>query len=260
MMDRQSKKERYRNSLFKLADSGKFIPGIYNYCDRWCERCTMTAKCLNYAHGQAMNEEAGDTETNDINNEKFWESISLSFEVTLDMIYEEAKQRGIDLDSLPKVERKKPEKKPVEIIAGQYSHKMFKWLKENRKILEQKAEELLVVGNSGENALKFADAWNVVQWYCVFISAKVHRAHFDLDDRLEDKNDEYSVYSDNLGSAKIALIAIDRSMAALSVMYPLMPANEDDYLQFLAVLSQIKKLMLGTFPDAMAFKRPGFDD
>ena len=23
-----------------------FIPGIYNYCDRWCERCSMTTSCL----------------------------------------------------------------------------------------------------------------------------------------------------------------------------------------------------------------------
>jgi hypothetical protein len=42
-MDMQSKKERYKISLLSLAESGKYIPGIYNYCDRWCERCTMTA-------------------------------------------------------------------------------------------------------------------------------------------------------------------------------------------------------------------------
>jgi hypothetical protein len=39
-----------------------------------------------------------------------------------------------------------------------------------------------------------------------------------------------------------------------------MPENEDDYLNFLSQLSQIKKLMLETFPTAMDFKRPGFDD
>ncbi len=26
-----------------------FIPGIYNYCDRWCERCPFTDRCMNYA-------------------------------------------------------------------------------------------------------------------------------------------------------------------------------------------------------------------
>jgi hypothetical protein len=108
-MNMSSRKERYKNSLLALVGSGKFIPGIYNYCDRWYERCTMTAKCLTFAQELAAKEEATDPETNDINNEKFWESISLSFRVTLELLQEEAKRRGIDLDNLPEVERKKPE-------------------------------------------------------------------------------------------------------------------------------------------------------
>jgi len=259
-MDTQSKKERYKNSLLHLAQSGKYIPGIYNYCDRWCERCTMTAKCLTYAQEQATKEEATDPETNDISNEKFWESMHLSFQVTLELLYEDARRRGINLDNLPEVERKKPEKKPVEKMADQYSKKMMKWLTKNRENLEQKAQQLLLVSNSEENALKFADAWEVVQWYSVFISAKIHRAHFDLDERLEGEEDEYNLFSDNLGSAKIALIAIDRTLAALTALYTVMPDKEDEFLDFLARLSQIKKMMLETFPGAMAFKRPGFDN
>ncbi len=80
--------------------------GINNYCDRWCERCTMTDKCLPHAQEQAIKEEATDLETNDIHNEKFWESIHLSFQVTLELLHEEAKRQGIDLDNLPEVERK----------------------------------------------------------------------------------------------------------------------------------------------------------
>ena len=30
-----------------MAD--QFIPGIYNYCDRWCERCPLTARCRVFA-------------------------------------------------------------------------------------------------------------------------------------------------------------------------------------------------------------------
>jgi hypothetical protein len=35
-----------RHGLLKLASDPKFIPGIYNYCDRWCERCRFTSRCL----------------------------------------------------------------------------------------------------------------------------------------------------------------------------------------------------------------------
>ncbi len=255
----ESKKDKYKKSLIDLAQSGKFIPGIYNYCDRWCERCTMSSKCLNYAHEQAMKEEATDPETNDISNEKFWESLRMSFEVTHELIAEDAKRLGIDLDNLPDIEVKEPKKKPVEIIAEDYSKKIYKWLTANNDKLKQKAEQLLLVNPDDETALKFADAWEVVQWYSVFISAKVHRAHFDLDERLEDEEDEYNVFSDNLGSAKIAIIGINRSMEALSAMYSHMPEDEDVYLGYLSQLSKIRKLMFETFPDVMEFKRPGFD-
>jgi hypothetical protein len=136
---------------------------------------------------------------------------------------------------------------------------MLRWLQANNEILKSKAEQLLLINNNEKPALKFADAWEVAQWYSVFISAKVHRSHFELEERLADPEDEYDLMSDNLGSAKIALIAIDRSIAALSAMYSAMPENEDDYLKFLAMLSHMKKLMLETFPGAMDFKRPGFD-
>lgn len=256
----QSKKERYKNTLLDLAQSGKFIPGIYNYCDRWCERCTMSSKCLNYAQEKAMNEQATDPETNDINNEKFWESLRLSFQVTFELIEEDAKRFGIDLNNLPDVEIKEPKKYLVETLAKKYSTKIFKWLQANNDRLKQKAEQLLLINENDDLALNFADAWEVVQWYSVFVSAKVHRAHFELDERIDEVEDEYDLMSDNLGSAKIAIIAIDRSMDALSAMYSVMPEDEDEYLGFLSQLFKIKKLMLETFPDVMRFKRPGFDE
>ena len=256
----ESRKDKYKRTLIDLAHSGKFIPGIYNYCDRWCERCTMTSKCLNYAHEQAMKEEATDPETNDINNEKFWESLRMSFQVTRELIEEDAKRLGIDLENLPEVEYKEPEKKQVEILAEKYSLKIHNWLSTNNKRLKQKTRQLLVISTTNKNALLFADAWEVVQWYSVFIAAKVHRAHFDLDERIDEEEDEFSPLSDNFGSAKIAIIAIDRSMEALSAMYSVMPEDEDHFLEFLAQLSKIKKIMLDTFPNVMEFKRPGFDE
>ncbi len=31
----------------------RFITGIYNYCDYWCERCAFTRRCRNYASDRA---------------------------------------------------------------------------------------------------------------------------------------------------------------------------------------------------------------
>ena len=38
---------RTRN-LIDLTDNPNLISGIHNYCDRWCERCPLTARCLVY--------------------------------------------------------------------------------------------------------------------------------------------------------------------------------------------------------------------
>jgi len=62
-----------KEDLKRLAENPDFISGIYNYCDRWCERCPFTARCLNYALGRANHPDAA---SRDIHNERFWEQIS----------------------------------------------------------------------------------------------------------------------------------------------------------------------------------------
>ena len=43
-MEMMNKEEMLRN-----AEDPKYISGIYNYCDRWCERCRFTSRCLNHS-------------------------------------------------------------------------------------------------------------------------------------------------------------------------------------------------------------------
>lgn len=36
----------------------RFISGIYNYCDYWCERCAFTRRCRNFAMGDEIERQA----------------------------------------------------------------------------------------------------------------------------------------------------------------------------------------------------------
>ena len=83
--------------LKELAQDKRFISGIYNTCDRWCERCPQTSRCLNYAMAE---EEFADPETQDIRNEAFWIKLSETFKATHDLVKEMAASEGIDLDAL----------------------------------------------------------------------------------------------------------------------------------------------------------------
>ena len=44
--------EMDKEKLKKLLKDERLIPGIYNYCDRWCERCSFTSRCLNFASSE----------------------------------------------------------------------------------------------------------------------------------------------------------------------------------------------------------------
>ncbi|MCK3685969.1 hypothetical protein [Maribellus sp. YY47] len=253
-----SKKERYKRTMLDLAKNEDLVSGIYNYCDRWCERCTKTRKCLTYLHEQEMKEGA-DAQNSDDENQHFWEQIRLAWEVTMELIEEDADRLGIDLNNVPEIELPEHIETPLEVRAKDYGFKMHDWLEKNREYIAEKAEQLVMIADEAL-IVKYKDALEVLQWYYFFIGTKVHRAHLDLEERQNDPEDEYSVYSDNLGSAKIAIIAIERSMDALSVFYDDFKEREDDILGFLAELSSLKKQLLKTFPGVMDFKRPGFDD
>ena len=89
-----------RDRLKKLAADERFIPGIYNYCDRWCERCPQTLRCLNFSLSE---EEFSDPETRDIRNEAFWRKLSGILQEALELLREAGKKWGIDLETLDSV-------------------------------------------------------------------------------------------------------------------------------------------------------------
>lgn len=65
-----------------------FIPGIYNYCDRWCERCAFTNRCRSYAREEEENK-----------NEKNWtEQVSSNLQQAIEMLEEFAQEMDVDPD------------------------------------------------------------------------------------------------------------------------------------------------------------------
>ena len=99
-------------------------------------------------------------------------------------------------------------------------------------------------------------AADVIGWYSLFITVKIHRATLESYDFDDEEPDRY----DKNGLAKIALIAVSRSREAFAFIYNQLHIQEDEILKFLADLSRIQKLLNKAFLEAMNFKRPGFDD
>ncbi len=62
----------------RITSEDNFIPGIFNYCDRWCERCMYTHRCRVYVTEKELTE-AYEAEKrykkSREENQKFWEQI-----------------------------------------------------------------------------------------------------------------------------------------------------------------------------------------
>jgi hypothetical protein len=77
---------------------------------------------------------------------------------------------------------------------------------------------------------------------------------------LEETSEDFEEFpKDSDGSAKVALIAIDRSIAAWGQMREHFPQRRDDILDILVHLDRLRRKTETLFPDARAFVRPGFD-
>jgi hypothetical protein len=257
--------------IFKLAGDPRFIPGIYNYCDRWCERCSFTSRCLTYAIDA---EDSNDPSTRDLNNKIFWEKLHAIFRKTAEMLNELAEQIGIDLTSLGKeslsesVSYQIDEADNHELIRAsrQYIQMVDKWFELEYSLFEQKEDEfnsLLKIGMDeteihGE-ADSIRDAVEVIRWYQHQIYLKLKRA-LTRDDSINEELEDLIFERDSTGSAKVALIGIDRSIGAWGKLHEHFPERTDSILDILVHVDRLRRRVEQLFPQARHFKRPGFEE
>ena len=103
------------------------------------------------------------------------------------------------------------------------------------------------------------EAMEVIRWYQHQIDVKLMRAVQGLiEDRAEALDDEFAKDSD--GSAKVALIGMDRSIAAWGEVRGFFPLQGDLALRPMIRLETLRRKVEQTFVHARDFIRPGFDE
>lgn len=247
------------------------IPLIHNYCDRWCKRCTMTSRCDVYE----MEQEEGEIPplNKDEDNEEFWKHMLEPLIAMHQMVRQMCIERGIDPDDIgyEEYEREKEAVKkeanslPCVRLAREYSEKVREWDKATRDLFKKKEEELISLAIQdlpGRNVLQevedIKDAYEVIMWFQYFIYVKIMRA---VDGKIRGVPEIIAdMPQDYDGSAKIALIAIERSKAAWIRFLNHFPEKEDETITLLAMLEKAEKGLEQYFPEARAFIRPGFDE
>lgn len=263
------------DDLFEMAENPNNIEGIFNYCDRWCERCPFTSRCLNFAMGQAQDP---DGKMHDLDNAKFWKGMEDIFKLTVEVIQRVAEEEGIDLtqtmtpeeeadyEAREEAHRLWADNHPCTVAAKIYADMADAWLGDSIEAFQAKEAELndlvrlnVAPEKAEEQAATIVDAVEVIRWYQLFIQVKLMRALQGQLDEADDPEFWEEFPKDSNGSAKIALVAADRSISAWGVLLRRFPDDETTFLEILAQLDRTRRLVEKQFPDARAFERPGFD-
>ena len=252
-----------RRSLTELASNPDLISGIYNYCDRWCERCPLTTRCLVYATEQVNHHES--PENQDTRNEAFWRQLGAVLLETQPKITEWANEAGIDLNQVPE-ENPNTRKRRRQLVdqhslarAGKkYANAASDWFREFDQNIE--LSDLRATDTEREQTERFEDAREVIQWYQYQIAVKIIRALSCRSDGWEDNPELADFPKDSDGSAKVALIGIERSIAGWRLVQLSVPERSGSIVPLILQLERLRKRVEKSFPDAREFIRPGFDE
>jgi hypothetical protein len=211
-----------------------FIVGIYNYCDRWCDTCPFTSRCrvfTDMAEGEAAIDPAMHEIAAPLWMTKLVEGINA------------AAMGALTPEDVPRFRPRAiaPEYQGIRHRADAYCDDAHVWLQ--RRGLD-----------AGKDP---ADPITVIRWLYTVIPPKVVRALKGLANLTAD---ERQWPADPDGSAKVALIAIDRSHSALRQMVERRQVPDAEVRHLIAHLVWLGSALEQVFPRARAFVRPAFDE
>ena len=248
--------------LTELARNSDFISGIYNYCDRWCEKCPFTARCLVYASDDE--DQDPDPQSRDINNAAFWRKLEAIFRETREMIAKWAEEACVDLNETDKASstrreerRTKAAQDSLALAAKKYAFAVDGWFRACDEIIE--VHDGPGFESELEETERILESREVINWYQYQIAVKIMRA---LSSRHNENRweGEDNFGNDSDGSAKVALIGIDRSVSAWRLMQIAIPEQNESIVPLILSLEGLRQSVERRFPNARGFIRPGFDE
>lgn len=255
-----------RKNLTELVSNSDLIPGIYNYCDRWCERCQFRERCLVFATENEDTEHL--SEGWDSKNRAFWNKLAQAFDEAQLMLAglmpptnrnsQSAKSEKTKIKNARQT--RSVEKHQLTHAGRDYAAAATEWFSE---LAETMASREVGCGEvSTKESETFLEATEVIQWYQYQIAVKVLRA---LSSRAREGScDEFaspdSELKDSDGSAKVALVGIDRSISAWRLIQIALPESSATVMPLLLQLHRLRSQVEAEFPLARDFVRPGFDE
>jgi hypothetical protein len=220
------------------------IEFISEYCDRWCERCAFTTRCAAYAVEAALGM-CGDLKE------------ALQLAVGVPMAVGDSRPPGEFEFIKPTAEEQHAFEAAIDAHARQIKDAPLTKQAMEIAIAEHRwLHDHAAIRDSADAAVREAIA--VISRNSVLIGGKLARTLHGRDwVKTEEARDDDPIQNDWNGSAKVALISIERSKSAWDMI-----AHATGDVAATELASSLGALRAGVeaaFPFARLFVRPGFD-
>lgn len=207
----------YRKPTFYLAP--------YNYCDRWCERCTIDkTKCEIYQ--MEMNDrlhhiaDGVDPDAPEV----VAADIGKNFSAALALLHEKAKEMGIDLDKVEIPPEEKPKRRPEDDPRVARCWSIGKGISE---FIDEHRADLV---------RDFREPYEILAFYRFQPGAKFARIQ-----RFEEEDDDARMVANSILSMQIAHKGLVAMLQALLAILEKRPAWRDGVLDTMARLQAVAK-------------------
>jgi hypothetical protein len=218
-----------------------YIPGVFNYCDRWCEACRLSDRCMLNAMEARIREGAPLRLPSPVQHEAsagVFAGDSDPGDISPAQIARAAARARRD-DGAARND-------PLSIQSAGYAQLAFELL---HGADDQPGPGPAASGPSSPHA--------VIEHFALFIGGKVFRAVSGARNEDEDPADPQR---DANGSAKAAILGVERSLAAWREFEVHDERRAQAVRALTAILQELRTGLEERFPQALLFLRPGFDD
>jgi hypothetical protein len=237
--------------IFEIMNANR-IDFISSYCDRWCERCSFTSRCSLFAvqTAIAMCGDVADGIELAVGrppDEPHAHHSSALFQ-RIDDLEDSAMTRAerLEFDGREQDLNSRVDDTTIMYIARAFSVLAHQWLTARADTVRPGADHVM------------QESLEITAHDALFISAKLHRALSGGDPHERSDDESHPVQSDWNGSAKVALISIERSEAAWRVIAD--ATGEETPAMLADELRNLRREVETVFPKAWSFVRPGFDE
>jgi len=240
------------DNLLETSNDRGVIPSIFNYCNRRCERCPFEDRCAlraNERRDKALHP-----------HDDWRQRVQRSFEQTIELLKRWCEREGVEPEQIMSEAPGDADCDPMEVSDRMRQHPLQTFAEAYTFSAMKLVDALRRSQAFNTWPAEAQDALDTVEWYGFRVASKTHRALTGFALR-EDDDDADWVQSDWNGSAKVARLEIRESRDAWEVLLRSGGAAADSPLRGLIThLDQLDGKVADTFPQAMAFVRPGFDE